>query len=294
MNKNLQQKISVGVPTYNSSKYLSACLKSLENLETVNEIIISDDGSTSHELKKTEEIIKIFSKKLPIVFIKNLNNQGAFINKYNLINASTNEYIYILDSDNIAGKNLDKIIKKHILNQNNEKYIIQPNIMYQFWENPIISKHLGKLIQKYKVKFFNNDKIFDIKFVKNSLLHNSGTYDLKKIDPNFNFSKINKDFDDNLQSKWIFWVLNCGNFIVNKKMITKVAEKGFNYNKSTLSVDAIVFTYLWLESGYQIKILKNFYHHHRKREDSISYITREESVDAIVFFIKKVLNFTSN
>ena len=289
MGKNQIEKISIGIPTFNSSKYLSDCLKSLEKFKTFNEIIISDDCSNLEDQKKIEEIVNFYKKKLPVYLIKNQKNLGAYQNKLSLIKASKNEYIYILDSDNIAGKNFDKIVKEHVLVEKRKDIIFQPNIMYQFWRYPKTSKILGSFIKKYRVKFFNNDTFLDIEEVKKSLLINSGDYDLNVIEPGLEYLK-EKNEKDILETKWIFWVLNCGNFIVNKNSMIEVAEKGLEFNRSLRSVDAIVFSYLWLDYGNKIKIPKNFYHHHRKRDDSVSFVEKEDSKNAILFFIKKVLN----
>ena len=56
--------ITVGIPTYNSSKYLNQCLKSIKNLKNIDEILISDDGSTVSELAKLKEIVLKYQIKL--------------------------------------------------------------------------------------------------------------------------------------------------------------------------------------------------------------------------------------
>ena len=76
--------------------------------------------------------------------------------------------------------------------------------------------------------------------------------------------------------KWVFWILNCGNFIVNKDYMLPIANKGLEIDRKHLSVDAIVFSYLWLENGLKIKIFREFNHHHRKREDSVSFVESEK------------------
>ena len=85
MYKKNYKKISVGIPTFNSSIYLKDCLRSLEKLVYIDEVIISDDCSNDIELDKINKIIKSYKEKLPIVFIKNSKNYGAFINKFNRI-----------------------------------------------------------------------------------------------------------------------------------------------------------------------------------------------------------------
>ena len=283
--------ITVGIPTYNSSKYLTKCIKSVIKLKNVDEIIISDDGSRKEEVELLEDIVnkfKITSKK-KIILLKNDFNSGAYVNKYNLFKASKNELVYILDSDNIASKNLDNIISILLSSEHDKDFLIQPNIMYQFYEFPKIAKLIGNFNKKYKIKFLTEDSTLNMEQVKKSLLLNSGEYNLEEfIDHKKALGQIEQK-KDNLIDKWIFWILNCGNFIANKDTMLEIAEKGLSLDRKIRSVDAIVFSYLWLKSGKSIKIYKNFYHHHRKRNDSVSFNENEDSKNAIRYFIKKVL-----
>ena len=283
------QFISLGIPTYNSSIYLKQCLDSIRGSKIINEILISDDGSKESELLKIKEIASIYKSKysLNIICFESAKNMGAYKNKLKLIENSKNDYIYILDSDNLASKNLDSVVKK-ILKIDNPEFLYQPNIMYQFWRHHKLAKLMSIFDKKYIVKFFNEDFVLDKSIVQNFLLLNSGDYELN-------------DFTDDLPEikqttiqmvdKWVFWILNCGNFIVNKDYMLPIANKGLEIDRKHLSVDAIVFSYLWLENGLKIKIFREFNHHHRKREDSASFVESENSVNAIKFFIHKVLNF---
>jgi glycosyltransferase involved in cell wall biosynthesis len=281
--------ITVGIPTYNSSKYIDQCLKSVTNIIGINEILISDDGSTPSELKRLKEIVLRYQTKfnLDIKILEAPTNAGAYKNKLKLIENSKNEYIYVLDSDNIASKNLDKIINK-VLEEDNPKFLYQPNIMYQFWKYPKLAKLMSTYNKKYIVKFFDINYILNKRIVKKLLIQNSGTYNLKdfrdKLPPVENLEK-------KLIDKWIFWILNCGNFIVSKKYMLDIAEAGLKFDRKVLSVDAIVFSYLWLDHGFEIKIFNDFYHHHRKRNDSVSFTESKDSVNAIKYFIDKVLDF---
>jgi glycosyltransferase involved in cell wall biosynthesis len=281
--------ITVGIPTYNSSKYLNQCLKSIKNLKNIDEILISDDGSTVSELAKLKEIVLKYQIKyrLNIKILESTTNFGAYKNKLKLIENSKNEYIYVLDSDNMASKNLDEIINE-ILNENNPKFLYQPNVMYHFWKYPRLAQLMSPYNKKYIVKFFDSNYILDRDSVKALLIHNSGTYNLKEY---VNQLPSIKDPEKKIIDKWIFWILNCGNFIVNKKHMVDIAQAGLEFDRKILSVDAIAFSYLWIENGMKIKIFNNFYHHHRKRNDSVSFTESEDSVNAIKHFIGKVLDF---
>ena len=52
-NKNI--KVSIAIPTYNSSKYLYECIKALSNFKTIDEIIIHDDHSDTQEFKSIKK-----------------------------------------------------------------------------------------------------------------------------------------------------------------------------------------------------------------------------------------------
>lgn len=283
-------KISVGIPTYNSSKYLNECLKSVLKLKSVNEIIISDDFSKNTELLRIKKIVNdleiITDKK--IFFIQNSKNLGAFENKLILLKKASNDFVYVLDSDNLASKKFDKAVSRMVSITNLNSYLIQPNIMYQFWQFPKLAKFFSVFFSKYKVKFFNKEISINMEFVKNSLIENSGDYILDDIiSSEVKLSKTAEIIPT--EDKWIFWVLNCGNFIVNRHEMIKIASQGLNFSRNLRSVDAIVFSYLWLESKKEILLLKNFYHHHRKRQDSVSYMEKEDSITSIKYFINKVL-----
>jgi len=120
--------ITVGIPTYNSSIYLKQCLDSIRGPKVINEILISDDGSNESELLKIKEIVSIYQSKysLNITFFESEKNMGAYRNKLKLIENSKNEYIYILDSDNLASKNLESVINK-ILKLDNPKFLLWSN-----------------------------------------------------------------------------------------------------------------------------------------------------------------------
>lgn len=290
--KSEEIKISIGIPTFNSSKYLKECIKSVIIHSVVDEIIVSDDGSNQAEVTKIIQIIKKFksSKNIDIKLIVNKVNKGAYENKLKLIKKAKNNFVYILDSDNLAGKNLDYIVKNNLAKDSDKTYLFQPNTLYQFTKFPKLSKLFSKYINKFVVQFYDKDVLLDKYKVRDSLILNSGNYNLNDFDFDENNLLITNDENSlNLKSKWIFWILNCGNFIVNKNIFEEIASDGLEFDRSIRSVDAIVFSFLWLRSGKEIKIYKDFYHHHRKRIDSVSFSERDSSKKAITYFIKKIL-----
>ena len=107
--------------------------------------------------------------------------------------------------------------------------------MYQFWKYPYLGMIFSNFFEKYKVKFFNEDTILDFEKVYQSLIINSGSYDLSVLQTNLKLNQNrHHDKKDIMLTMWIFWVLNCGNFIVNKESMVKVAEKGFELDRSLI------------------------------------------------------------
>ena len=287
--------ITVGIPTYNSSVYLSDCLQSVLECKSVNEVIISDDGSCKNEINEIEKIIKFFKIKYKknIFLFKQDTNVGAFVNKLSIFDKSINDFVYLLDSDNIAAKNLDFIVQTKIRSNLTQPYLFQPGVMYQFWNNHKISKIMSLINKKYRVIFTNSDIVVSAQDAAKSLYENSGSYNLSDFeisDESFKHLENFKNKHDNFPiEKWIMWVLNCGNFIVNKNLILKIAKEGLRFERSVNSLDAVTFSYLWLKSGNKIKLFSDFYHHHRKRSDSVSFVENKNTTYAIEFFIKNII-----
>ena len=127
-------KISLAIPTHFSSKYLSILLKSIKNSELISEIVISDDSNNNQENENIKKIISKYQNSAQdIIFYQNLNNQGAFNNKYDAISKCSNEIIYQIDSDNIVAKNFDNIFY-NIVNSFDKNKIYYPATLKQFFD----------------------------------------------------------------------------------------------------------------------------------------------------------------
>ena len=124
------KKISVAIPTYDSSKYLRGLLRKFVICESVNEIIIGNDFTNFEEENLLQSIVSDFSKKNPetnIVFLNNKKRLGPFLNKYNTIKHCSNEIVYQIDSDNLPMKNFDSFVTKDILKKFNKENIYYPS-----------------------------------------------------------------------------------------------------------------------------------------------------------------------
>jgi glycosyltransferase EpsJ len=93
----MKHLISVIIPTYNASSFLSQCLENILS-QTYNklEIIVVDDGST-------DDTVQV-AKRYPVELIQQ-ENQGAASARNAGINAATGEYLHFMDADDLI--NLD-------------------------------------------------------------------------------------------------------------------------------------------------------------------------------------------
>ena len=280
-------KFSVAIPTYNSSKYLKECIYGFKNSKFIDEIIIGDDCSGIEELKNIKKIIKQANKffNFQIKLIENSQNLGAFKNKYKLIESSRNEWVYQIDSDNVPFSNIDKVISQIILSHKSKMFIYYPSRLVQFWKHKKIANILSLINKKYRVRFSTKIEYFDTKKTKKAI-NEFLRYDTKNDKTEGSPELISKFVLD----KHIFWLLNCGNFIVNKNQFLIAMAPGSELSRDLLSMDAVAFSYLWLKAGGSIVVQPGLSHFHRKRLDSVSIVEKETSKLSRDYFTKKILS----
>lgn len=113
-------RVSVAMATYNGEKYLREQLDSIiDNLETNDEIVISDDGSTDatlniiHEYMEHDNRIRLVSGP----------QDGIIANFENAILNSRGQYIFLSDQDDIwSDKKVKRILE--IFGNTNTKLVI--------------------------------------------------------------------------------------------------------------------------------------------------------------------------
>ena len=127
-------KISVAIPTFNSSKYLTPNLNNLIKTNLISEIVIRDDCSNHKDIELADKIIKSFKKKtkIDIRYFQNKENLGAFENKLKVIKDCRQEYVYQLDSDNIPMNNLNNYLNRFIKYSKDPSLLYLPSKIFQF------------------------------------------------------------------------------------------------------------------------------------------------------------------
>lgn len=163
-------KISVIVPCYNVSEYLSRGLESLtkQTLKDI-EIICIDDKSTDDTLK----ILESYSKKdSRIKLIKHSENQGVAVARNDGMKIAQGDYIGFIDPDDYVDLDFyEKLYKKaertksDVIKGNVKTIYHDGRIRFDNFEIKRIKKHLYNFASKfwsaiYKKDFLQKYKIF--------------------------------------------------------------------------------------------------------------------------------------
>ncbi|WP_338470681.1 glycosyltransferase family 2 protein [Niallia sp. XMNu-256] len=116
--------VSIIIPTYNTEKYIHACIQSVLNQTYQNfEIIVVDDGSTDGSV----EAVKQFDNSRIRVY-QNEKNSGPSYSRNRAIELAKGEFIAILDSDDWWDPNRLKNMMK-VMNEKDLDLIFD-NLLY--------------------------------------------------------------------------------------------------------------------------------------------------------------------
>ena len=133
-------ELSIVIPTYNSEKYLSECLKSIcQQIKKNVEVIIVNDCSTD----KTKKIIKQYANQLNYVKLINLKkNRGVSYCRNVGIKCAFGKYILFLDSDDILLKGAINSILNNIKTLPEKELFILKSFFLK--HNKILKNKLNK------------------------------------------------------------------------------------------------------------------------------------------------------
>ena len=260
-------KLSIAIPTFNSSTYLRESLQVFSKLRTIEEIVISDDLSDEEDFLNLEKIVQEYKSQLNIKIYQNNENLGGFANKYKATSLCLGEYVYQLDSDNIPiYKSLDKIIKFINSGEFNHDNLYLPSKIRTFNENRVVSF----LKNKNHITFSNKNLLLDKEIIVQNL----------------------KGEIDSIKDKSIRWVLNGGNPLFFKQSYLSNLKEGINQDEINISAAcSIALNYYWLKNGGKVELLEGFKHLHRIREDSYYVSEGSQSTESINLFVDMFLKY---
>ena len=257
-------KISVAIPTFYSSKFISQTIESLKNDSIINEIIICDDSENAIEFKALKNTVSklLENTEINLNITKNSKNLGGFKNKYSCIEKVSNDFVYQIDSDNIANPKSLKAISNFKLATLDNSILYLPSKIYLF--NKYKNERLFK--PSNNVVYLKNTKVVNPQEVRDILLNN------KKF----------------VKSRNIGWLLNTGNPFVNKQSYLEYLKPGLSRTESTLAACSIALVYYWLNSGNSISISKFLSHYHRLRNDSYFVSRGDIAMKSIDYFKEQI------
>lgn len=97
--------ISLIIPTYRNPEYLDICLRSaIENQVYANEIIVAVDGF----IEESQHVLDKYSGKIQVLDLE--VNQGMQTALNLAVYNASNEYVVIINDDNVLCKDWDKLI----------------------------------------------------------------------------------------------------------------------------------------------------------------------------------------
>lgn len=253
------KKISIAIPTYNSSIYLSELLKRLSKFDSIYEVVISDDNSNFNQVKIINHLLREYKKIFKISLSLNDKNIGGFQNKRRVTSLCRGNYIYQIDSDNIpTNKSLFKLSNLVNSSDFNSNNLYLPSKLMVF-------KHGKK-------STFLNPKNY-VTFSKNSLLLTSSLI----------ISNLEGD-KKSIKDKSIRWVLNVGNpFYEKENYLNKTSEVSYT---SQIAADAMALSYYWIKNDGEIVLLKGLKHLHRLRQDSYYVVQGAESTNSVNYYVE--------
>jgi len=226
--------ITVAIPYYNNEKYLEQAVEIPLNSEFVSEIIIHDDCS-ENEIESTHSKIKVY---------RNERNLGAFKNKYLAVSKASNEWVYLLDSDNYFFDNSLRVVEG-IETQRGRYY--SPSQLHLVDDG--LDQSLNGKIVKYDFGVVDGEKAKEI-----------------LISGNDNFG----------------WLINTGNFFIHRDDYILSMKDIFNDpNYPYFEADAIVFTYNWLKKGNIIEVVDDLWYNHRLRSNSYSHSVGNKNSESL-------------
>lgn len=140
--------ISVCFTNYQRTNLLYEAVSPFLDDPRVNEIIISDDCSTTETIIMNDLSFKDYSK---VKIHVNAVNKDCYLNKKQSVELASNEWVALLDSDNIFSKGYIDRLENLVVAGLNENHIYQP----EFAKPHFNFQHLaGELINRSNVSYF--------------------------------------------------------------------------------------------------------------------------------------------
>lgn len=245
---NKRALVSIVIPTYNSEKYLSDCLKSVYNQTHKNtEVIIINDGSSDG----SEKVIKKFYKKYKnstIILNNNKASGSGEVASNGGIKLAKGKYVAIMDSDDMS---LPNRIEKEVdfLEKNLDYFLVSSSAVVIDENNKkICNLDVGK----------NYLEILKKIYLTNSIINSSVMF--RKSEIKDDFYKIKYPFFNDYYS-WFHYLKNGKKIFTLKQRLVKYRINLTSSTRQNLKrnykISFCIKDEIRKESIFKIKLLDN-------------------------------------
>lgn len=148
--------ISLCVTTYRRDSLLFESFQQVVNDERVSEIVIVDDASPGYFMEAIEAFCKPYPK---IKVFRNTKNLGCYKNKAEAVRKASNEWVYLLDSDNVITPEAITLLYRYNIQYGWRKdLILAPEFAWPTFDYMAFA---GETITRKNVASFVKRKAFD-------------------------------------------------------------------------------------------------------------------------------------
>jgi glycosyltransferase involved in cell wall biosynthesis len=243
--------ISLAIPFYNTSKYFLDCIKYVVDDDFVSEIVVNDDCSKQEEY---DNLLSLVDGKNKIKVYRNEKNLGAFRNKYVTVKNCTNQWVYLLDSDNHPFEETYRIIRT--IPDDNPLICYSPRQLFCKNDDKIDYENISDYTFKYDV--------IGVEETKDAIFK---------------------------QTKWFDWFINSGNYVINRQMyLDSLKHPFYDENTPLLHADTAAVYYFWLKNGGEFVVVDDLRHNHRLRSESYWNACGTNSMQSVNYYKEQMIN----
>jgi glycosyltransferase involved in cell wall biosynthesis len=291
------KNITISIPFYNNLKFFEDVIRIPLFDDRVNEIIVVDDCSDEHEynglLNYVEELLNgkeisfdpnyqfklndrdlldrltlvdVSEQAKKIKIYRNEKNLKGYRNKYESVKKATNEWVYLLDSDNFLIES--SINSLYNIEEWNSFHIYCPSVL-------IMNRNDSNIRQwdDWNHRRFGYEPL-DLNAIKNHL---------------------------RLADQWqrpggtgIEGFLNTGNYFFNRDVfLNSLQDSVLDDNIEPHAADGIAQVYYWLKKSleHKLQIIPDLYYVHRLHDSSWTYTSScIKTIEQSNYYRRKLLN----
>lgn len=136
--------ITVAITNFNREQLLYESIEQIIDDERISEIVISDDASEYGLYTRVVDHYKPYPK---VKIYRNEKNLDCYFNKHKAVTLATNEWVLLIDSDNVFSKDfIDKVFEENLTNRKWMRSVVyqpsfaKPNFDFTAFDGILVHK----------------------------------------------------------------------------------------------------------------------------------------------------------